>query len=211
MNGEAPGRDGFREGPHLGRCIDRAAFRRLGDRQRLSLDVVETALVQVAQRARHRRRGQLAARARKIDQLGAVAEEFRRAAFVFDDVAVLMGNDGAPGLDEAGEGESVGCRAGRDEEGRDLAFEHDGKAVLDPSGPVVAAIAGGRPVIGSRQRGHDTGAGAGGVVADEVHGRRVTRPARSCQAAGAVRRSAPCACRQAAEQEAGRLSPAFMP
>src|SRR5262249_2185566 len=97
------------------------------------------------------------------------SEEFRRAAFILADMGLLMGEDRAPGPGDAGEGERVRSGAGQHEEDRNLMLEDGGEARLDGLRPVVLAIGGEGAVIGCGAGGHDTRAGADGVVAEEIH------------------------------------------
>ncbi len=62
------------------------------------------------------RRRELAVLARRAEELGAVGEEFGRAALVLDDVRVLVADDAVVGLAARGERERVGRGAVEDEE-----------------------------------------------------------------------------------------------
>ena len=130
---------------------------------------MQRALAETGEDLRHVRRRYPVAGSRQPDQLGAVAEEFRRTAFVIGDMALLMGDHRPPGPCDAGERQRIGRRAAGHQEDGDLALEDVGKQRLDAAGPCVGAVGGGRAVIGGGDRRHHWRARAGRVVADEVH------------------------------------------
>jgi hypothetical protein len=66
---------------------------------------------------------QFAVVAGQADQLDAVPEEFRRAAFVGHDVRIGVAEDAAPGRREVGERQRIRGGAGRNQENGDLALK----------------------------------------------------------------------------------------
>src|SRR5262249_24428616 len=112
----------------------------------------------------------LAAFARKADELQSTAVEFRRAAFVRRDMRLGMAQHGAPRRSEMRQCERVGRGSGRHQENCDLMREKFGEARFDASGPGIAGVGRRCALIRTRNGGKNLRLNPGGVVACEVHG-----------------------------------------
>ena len=97
-------------------------------RQRRGLGRLDLAARKARERLAQRLGRDLAADAGNADQLRAGGEELGRAAFVVDDVRLLVAERRLPRAGQRGERERVGGGAGGDEKSRDLALEQLGTA-----------------------------------------------------------------------------------
>ena len=105
-----------------------------------------------------RRRAILPPDARQALELGAVHEEFRRAAFVVDDVRFLVADAQALGRHGGGERERIRRRAGRHQKHRDIPLEDRRETGASTRGrELVGAVGRHRARIGPHQ-GSMTGA-----------------------------------------------------
>ncbi len=151
------------------RPIDGPGLGRLGEREHGRADVMRAAPLALHERALQSRRRDPAGGAGKPDQLGAAAEEFRRAAFVDRDVRLVVTQHGAPRGHEMGEGERIGGGPGRHQEHGDLALEERSELLLDAPGPLILPVGERRPAVGAPDGGQDFRGDPRGVVAGEVH------------------------------------------
>ena len=150
----------FRQCRDLGLRVEGAAFSRLGESERLRLDLLDHA-------ARHEREGvvergwrDLASASGKADQLGPGREKFRRAAFVRGDMRKFVAENGAPGIRDGGQRQRIRRRARGDQKDLDLALENVRQRNLGAAGPLVRAISGGRAAVGVDDRLQDRRMGA---------------------------------------------------
>src|SRR5262249_19722346 len=111
----------------------------------------------------------LAAVARKPDQLDAAAKKFRRAAFVDRDMRSRVTEHRAPGRREMRQRQRIRTGPGRQQKDRHVVLEQLGEPRLDAPGPVVIAIGQRGAVVRPRNGGEDLGRDPGSVVAGEIH------------------------------------------
>ncbi|MCY1303479.1 hypothetical protein D9M70_531900 [compost metagenome] len=149
--------------------IDRAAFRCLGQRDRCRLatvDIVERKAPDLGFEARG-----LHLAPRSIDRLqpGAVREEFRRAAFIGDDMRFAMAEGDAACAIGCRKCQRIGSRSGADEEDFDIPFEDFRELLLHLPVKLAGAI-GGRISAGMRHQAFgNRGMGASPVVRRKNH------------------------------------------
>ena len=102
-------------------------------------------------------------------ELGAVGEKFRCAAFVVDDMGMLVADDAVIRLAARGEREGIGGRAVEDEENlRRIGFEKAAQDISGPFRPGIVAVGGGVIAVGPGDRLPGFGTDTGGIVAGEM-------------------------------------------
>jgi hypothetical protein len=162
----------FGDGRHLGGTVDGADLGGLRQRHHARLGEVDVAAPR--DRLEHGLGRELAALAADGQQLGAVGEEFRPAAFVRLDVRQLVADHAVVALAQRGQRQRVGDGAVEDEIDVAIGLEQRAQAVGDAPRPVVLAVAGGIAGIGGEQGLQGFGADARAVVAGELlHGASV--------------------------------------
>ena len=114
------------------------------------------------------RRRQPTVLARELEQLGAVAEELRRTAFIGLDVGHAVAEDAVVALGGMGESERVRGGAVEDEEHLARRLEDLADRVRRASGPLVVAVGGDVMGVGLGEGGPGFGRDAGVVVGSEM-------------------------------------------
>ncbi|MNP09124.1 hypothetical protein D3C76_1012160 [compost metagenome] len=147
-------------------AIDGAYLGGLGDGDHPRLGVVNVLALE-----RHfadRLRRQLAVDAGCGQQLGAVGEELRRAAFVGFDVGGLGADYTVVALAQRGQGQGVGGGAVEGEKHLAVGFEQLAEVLRGALGPLVVAVSAVVAVVGFLHRRPGFGADTGIVVAGEL-------------------------------------------
>jgi len=154
----------------LVRRIKRARLAGLADRDRHRLAGMDEVRLEAGKLPLQPCRVDPPGRAVHRRHAGAMGEEFRRAAFVLDDMRFAMAQNDAARSVDGGESERVRGRARADEEDRDLAFEDLVEAALDRLVEIARAVGGGHARAVGGKRGVDRRVGPGPVVGSENHG-----------------------------------------
>ena len=145
--------------------VDGAPFGGLGEREYARFRVVDVSALK--DYALDLGGGEFALGAGGDEDLGAVGEKLRRAAFIGLDVRVVVADDAVIALAERGEGEGVGGGAVEDEEDVAVGLEHTAEQVAGAHGPFVVAVGREAAAVGLGQGGPGLRADAGGVVTGE--------------------------------------------
>ncbi|MCY1420814.1 hypothetical protein D9M71_364490 [compost metagenome] len=160
---------GLADRAQLIRAVDGADLGGLGDGDHPRLGIVDVLALEgdLADRLR----GQLALLVgTRQQQLGAVGEEFRRAALVGLDVGGLGADHAVVALAQRGQGQGVGGGAVEGEEHFAVGFEQVAEIVGRAGGPLVLAVGALVAVVGLGHRRPGFRADAGIVVAGELLG-----------------------------------------
>ena len=150
----------------LRRGVERADLRRLRDGDHGGLGIMDVRAP--FHRLLDARGRQPAVLARELEQLGAVAEELRRAALIGLDVGHAVAEDAVVALCGMGERERVRRGAVEDEEHLARRLEDLADRVRRPAGPLVVAVGGDMMGVGFGEGGPSFGRDAGVVVGGEM-------------------------------------------
>ena len=150
----------------LALLVQRAHFGGLGQRHHLGPGVMHIGAAR--NHFQHTGRGQLAVAMRCQQQLGAIGEELRRAAFVGFHVRRVGADHGLVGLAQCGQRNRVGGRAVEDKKDFGISLEQLAQAITDEVGGVVVAVGRGKSVVGQIEGAERLRADAGAVVAGEL-------------------------------------------
>ena len=156
-----------RDRGHLIGAIGAAIFARLGDRNRMRLNLMDIVADRIDRGADGLRR-KLRALPRHQQQLGAVEVEAGRAAFVHLDMRFLVAHHRAVRLDHGRQREAVGGGAGRHPQCSAVAPEQIGEPRIELARQAIAIIGRIRSVGGMHRLPHERVDG-GGVVGEKLH------------------------------------------
>ena len=150
-------------------CVDGAVIGRNRQRQHRRLRVVRVAPPSRVQRVPKRVGSDPEVVATDATHDGTSAEHRGRATLALQDVGGFVTQDGAPRRAQRSQRQRVGGSAADDGEHLGIGmFEHLADLVAKLRRPVVGAVRQSRAHVGRRDRRHDLGCGAGGVVATEL-------------------------------------------